>query len=75
MDNSAKPKIEENAGEMRICPFMSKPVQLNNVDFKVPCIQYKCMAWTCLGDFKERTKGELITVRKWGCKLIERGDL
>jgi len=69
MDNSAKPETEDNTGEMRMCPFMSNPVQLNNVDFKVPCIQHKCMAWQCLGDFREGM--ERTQHRQYGCKLIE----
>ena len=79
MDNSAKPetKVFDNTGKVRICPFITETKFSGNVPVQNPirCIQYECMAWQCLGDFKEHIEGELRTVRKWGCKLIERGDL
>jgi len=50
----------------KICPFMSKPVQLNNIDFKVPCAKDKCMAWgkwRVDGAYKEEYEEE-------GCVLL-----
>ena len=74
-ENNSKPDTRVNdAGQMRICPFMQETRFSGNVPIQkhIKCIQHNCMAWNCLGDFKEHIDGALRVVRKWGCAIMQR---